>query len=421
MGITVREALTIGILKDARVLAGSRGLSRVIEHVDVIEMPDIRKWARPNIFFLTSFYAVKDDLEAQVNLVRLIADNGAAGLAVDAHTYLKGVPREILEVAEAQSFPVLELPDEGGYIDVITPLMEAVLSRRRLKSEFLHDLLLGNFRSPEAMIHRARFLGWPLADKRIVLIVDVDGFEDYVLRTEKNENEVQVIKQRLEALVTETVRAETTGEPIVLTKSDSIIVLPSCPHRSVDVEGFACEVAERIRRHVALILEDVTVSVGVGNACDDPADLWRSFHEAGTAVSIGHRVFGPGRVHAFRNLGLYQFLSELGADDKVREASNRILGPLVDYDRSHATQLIPTLEAYLDSGLDITRAAQRLYIHRSSVKYRLARIRQLLGVERFQGDQLAGLVLAVKGLRYLSATRWARAPGSAGRSAEPRA
>jgi len=62
MGITVREALSIGLLKKARLLAGNRVLSRIIEHVDVIEMPDIRKWVRPNIFFLTSFYAVKDDL-----------------------------------------------------------------------------------------------------------------------------------------------------------------------------------------------------------------------------------------------------------------------------------------------------------------------------------------------------------------------
>lgn len=406
VGITVREALTIGILKQARVLAGAKGLSRVIEHVDVIEMPDIKKWVRPNIFFLTSFYAVKDDLAAQVDLVRLIAESGGAGLAVDAHSFLKGVPREVIEVAEAHNFPLLELSDEGGYIDIITPLMEVVLSQRHLKSEFLGDFLLGNFRSADAMLHRARFLGWHITDKRIVLIVDLDGFEDYVVRSRKNENEVQLVKRWLEALVSEVAQAELSGDHITLEKSDSVIVLPSCPHSDAeDVEEMARDLAEKIRKRANEDLVEITVSVGVGTAYSDPADLWRSFQEASTALSVGHRVFGPGRVYRYRDLGVYQFLAELGADDKLRELSTRILRPLIDYDRAHSTQLVSTLETYLDSGRDITETARRLYIHRSSVKYRISRVKQLLRVEDFGGEQLGTLVLAVKSLRYLAAVQ----------------
>lgn len=41
MGIKVKDALKIGGLKEARVLSGHGGLNNKIEHVDVIEMPDI--------------------------------------------------------------------------------------------------------------------------------------------------------------------------------------------------------------------------------------------------------------------------------------------------------------------------------------------------------------------------------------------
>jgi len=404
VGITVREALNIGILRQARVLAGARGLGRVIEHVDVIEMPDIRKWLRPNIFYLTSFYAVKDDPAAQVELVRLIADSGGAGLAVDAHSFLQGVPEEVVRTAEAHGLPLLELPDEGGYVDIITPLLEVVLSQRHLKNEFLGDFLLGNFRSPDAMLHRARLLGWPMGDKRIVLIVDLDGFEDYVVRTHKTENEVQQVKRWLETVVTGVLQAESAGEHIALERSDSIIVLPSCCGSGTEeVEETASDLADKIRRRAEEVLKDITVSVGVGTAYSDPVDLWRSFQEASTALAVGYRIFGPGRVYRYRDLGVYQFLAELGADAKLQELSVRILRPLLDYDRTHGTELVATLEAYLDSGQDMTRTARLLYIHRSSVKYRMAKIKKLLRTEDFTGDQLGALLLATKGLRYLAA------------------
>ncbi len=403
MGITVREALSIGLLKKARLLAGKKGLSRVIEHVDVIEMPDIRKWVRPNIFFLTSFYAIRDDLGAQVDLVKLLDDRGAAALAVDGHSFLRGVPREAVEVADGRGLPLIELPDEGGYIEVITPLLEAVVSRRRLKSDFLDDLLVGNFRTPEAMVHRAEFLGWRVVNKRIVLIIDIDDFEEFVLRTKKGEHDVQEIKGRLSGLVSEVTRRENCGDDIIVEKSDSLIILPAFS-RSLsvtEVEQGTWELAERIRVRVGLALDEITISAGIGGVYADPGDLWRSFREASVARSIGRGVFGPGRVHRYRDLGLYQLLWELDADEKLREFTLRALKPLLDYDRARGTLLADTLEVFLDCGQDLTRTAARLYIHRSSVKYRLARIKQILGVEDFLGDRLGTLVLGLKARRYL--------------------
>lgn len=40
MGITVREALQLGGLRQARVVAGEAGLDNVVKHVSVIEVPD---------------------------------------------------------------------------------------------------------------------------------------------------------------------------------------------------------------------------------------------------------------------------------------------------------------------------------------------------------------------------------------------
>jgi len=406
MGITVHEALSIGLLRQARVLAGRKGLSRVVEHVDVIEMPDIKKWLRPNILFLTSFYALRDDPAAQLDLVRSLIDSGGAALAVDTKTFLKdGIPREILQLAETAGFPVIELPEEGGYIDVISPVLEAIVTRRSLKSNFLDDLLFGNFRSPDAIVTRAKYLGWQIGNKRVVMIVDIDDFEDFILRSGKHEQEVQAIKGALMDLVTAVVQKENPGDHIIVDKSDSIIVLPSFAAAAgpVEIDEYVRILAGKIQTRAAETLKDVSVSIGIGNVYFDPAELARSFREANLALSVGHRVFGPRRVFLYRDTGVYQLLWEIDTDEKVREFCYRHLKPILDYDRAHGAQLADTLEAFLDSGQDLTRAAARLFVHRSTVKYRLARVKQLLGTKEFSGDLTATLLLALKAWRYLEA------------------
>jgi len=53
------------------------------------------------------------------------------------------------------------------------------------------------------------------------------------------------------------------------------------------------------------------------------------------------------------------------------------LGPLLDYDAAKGSQMVATLAGYLQCGghYDTTTAA--LYIHRSTLKYRLQRIREI--------------------------------------------
>ncbi|SHM58179.1 Purine catabolism regulatory protein-like family protein [Caldanaerovirga acetigignens] len=54
MGITVREALQIGGLKNAKVVAGEKGLDRRVDFV--LTMDDAAKWIRGNELLLMAAY-----------------------------------------------------------------------------------------------------------------------------------------------------------------------------------------------------------------------------------------------------------------------------------------------------------------------------------------------------------------------------
>ena len=55
------------------------------------------------------------------------------------------------------------------------------------------------------------------------------------------------------------------------------------------------------------------------------------------------------------------------------------LGALLDYDVEHRSDLVETLSVYLDCGGDYDAGARVLGIHRSTLRYRVHRIRELAG------------------------------------------
>lgn len=46
VGITLKEALKIGGLKEGKVIAGEKGLNRIVSYVDILEVPDMLGWLR---------------------------------------------------------------------------------------------------------------------------------------------------------------------------------------------------------------------------------------------------------------------------------------------------------------------------------------------------------------------------------------
>ncbi|CAG7632280.1 Purine catabolism regulatory protein [Paenibacillus solanacearum] len=131
MGIAVREAMHIGGLARCKVVAGADGLDRTIEAVTVMEVPDVIRWLKGNVLLLTSLYPVKDDEEAIENLVGRLHMAGIAGLAIKTGQYVRHIPDAIVAAGNRLGLPIIEIDKETTYLDIMTPLMEYILSEPR--------------------------------------------------------------------------------------------------------------------------------------------------------------------------------------------------------------------------------------------------------------------------------------------------
>ncbi len=92
---------------------------------------------------------------------------------------------------------------------------------------------------------------------------------------------------------------------------------------------------------------------------------------------------------------LRQLREVAAADPEASELARMLIAPLAREDGLRGNNLIATLRAYYESGARVDRTASALFLHRNSVRYRLDRVRTLVGVNIDEPHVIAALTVAL--------------------------
>src|SRR6266536_2860288 len=125
---TVREAMGFGGFARAKLLAGRGGLERTIEWVRLMETPETVRVLRKGDLLLTTAFSIKDDRQAQLELVDGVARAEGAGPVIKPERYLHRLPHEMLAEADRLDLPLFELAGAVPFVDVMEPLLERIIN-----------------------------------------------------------------------------------------------------------------------------------------------------------------------------------------------------------------------------------------------------------------------------------------------------
>jgi sugar diacid utilization regulator len=167
---------------------------------------------------------------------------------------------------------------------------------------------------------------------------------------------------------------------------------------------------EEFRQAILRQLGGGRCRLGVGGHCSRPADFARSHHEAQLALRIENSS-GADRVSTFDDLGVYRLLSAIQDPGDVERFVRDRLGKLLDHDARRKSELVRTLTQYLECGGSYERTSAALFVHRSTLKYRLQQIRDITGYDLNDPDTRFSLELSTRALRTLGALREGSAAG----------
>lgn len=254
-------------------------------------------------------------------------------------------------------------------------LRQRAASRARAEAleQVLWDLVQGPVEHRVAARTRAQQMGVSLTGALRVLYGRLENIED--LAAEHGWDTSQTDRVRREVLRTLQHSGHTPGLTLASLRGDWIVATTSIADRHAArelVTGFAAA-ARAVRSGLRL-------AWGVSRTHGDTAELPRAFAEAKTALSVAHRL-GGGSVFLYEELGIVRLLLGSGDDPDLQSFINEVTGPLIAYDRDNDGALIRTLRAFFDADCSQRAAAERLFIHHKTLRYRLERIKQLTGLD----------------------------------------
>jgi DNA-binding PucR family transcriptional regulator len=102
-----------------------------------------------------------------------------------------------------------------------------------------------------------------------------------------------------------------------------------------------------------------------------------------------------GRIAQYETMGTHEVLLGL-ADDVLTAFEDLVVGPVVDHDARHGSDLVATLEEFLGRNCAVQSTAQALGIHVNTLRYRLATIERLTGRDLRSMPQKVDLFLALR-------------------------
>ena len=248
----------------------------------------------------------------------------------------------------------------------------------RLRRDLVEDLIDGS--EEESVLTRANALGIDLllAHQVAVFTAKPAGNGDMVLRAVEN-------------------AASGLGLRSVLARHSGIVVL------IIQTDGDLKEEAWReIHTRVSRRLRPSVTSIGVGRVCTGVAAFPRSWREATRALRVRQHSTEPDGVTSYGKLGLYGLLARGESQEEIESFVREWLGALIDYDEEHNTELTKTLGRYLECGGSYDDTADALTIHRSTVRYRLQRIREVADVDLGDVEQRLNLHVAARAWALLA-------------------
>ncbi|MGE5485996.1 MAG: PucR family transcriptional regulator [Ignavibacteriales bacterium] len=127
LGIPLEKILQLPVFGQSKILAGEAGLSRLVTGVNIMEVPDIIDWVKPGQLLVTTGFAIRDNKEAQEQLVPSLARLDLAGICIKPRRYIEEIPPLMLSLADDWQFPLVELPPDIGFADVIYEVLSAII------------------------------------------------------------------------------------------------------------------------------------------------------------------------------------------------------------------------------------------------------------------------------------------------------
>lgn len=380
MKVCCRDLLSLPSFRHIRLVGGGEGLDRTVRWPYVTLTNTIEQWVHGGELMFVSGIGSGRDENDLLRLLRESAEKNLSGVVIlVGEEYIREIPPAVAALADSLALPLFEMPFRIPLVEPTEEISSFIVQCRlqeQALSEMLAGILAGRCASPQEVVSRAAFYRYDLTGPlRVAALAVADGPSQPGKMGPGEDGGLAFMLSCLK-----------TADDILRTHGYRILSMPDCrtllflltPNGSKeanDPEELLLQAGQKIREKTPA----VRFAVGVGRGYESLQDMPRSKREAENACRVALR---DGRELArYEELGFLKVLFAVEDRAEMRLFYDEALGGLEAYDRENGTNLLETLETYLAEDCNAVRAAQRLFLHRNSLNYRIRKIESVLGCD----------------------------------------
>jgi len=404
MFLTCEEMVKLPHLEKIILVAGQGGIKRIITWAHVVDIADVAEWVKGGELLFITGVSIENDTNALIKLVKDIEKRDLSGLVINVGRYIKETPKEVIELANSMNFPIYELPFEVKLIDVIQSICRKIFNSR-LKEEsmngFMKEIIFGNEKITEETLSKAVIYGYNSKKCYHSLVADIDNFKEYIKKNNMSEEkDIEELKMLVQQLM-DSIMYKHNKKALYMIQSDSFINLVPMD-KGKNNRDEVVRIAKEIKLMVKERIKGLTVSIGLGGGTTEIKYFSKIVFSAQKALDISKRNSMIDFVSDYKKTGVYRLFFDMSNYDEMRNLYEETLYKLEKYDAKNSSNLLETLEMYLEQQKNIGMSAELLYIHRNTMKYRINRIEEILGVDLKDDNVIFHITLCIKIKKFLN-------------------
>lgn len=129
MGIAIKALLEQEFFKDFYVIAGEKGLHREVQGIAILDAPDAYRWTKGKELVITSGYTILKEPDSIKKSFGEGLTQLSSGMMIKRGRHLPKIPQDIIELFDEHEIPLISMPFEIGYMEVMQQITTIVMNR----------------------------------------------------------------------------------------------------------------------------------------------------------------------------------------------------------------------------------------------------------------------------------------------------
>lgn len=350
MAVTVRDILHINKMQGAVLLAGERGLDKIVCRIASIEKPFVDhpeycyEVAKPGDIYISKLYVFEGEIEKLYEEIEFQHRTAGSGM-ITHKEMIPFIDSEIITRANNYGIPIIAIDDHLGLTEIIFSITDLIIKDQITQIRVMHfEYLLKNDLGDEEIRHYITNVNHSLRDHLQAVFLQSD----------------RGISANL---------FQSSDQDLLLPIYDGLLYIAT----DDDVE----QIARRRKQFVDKARNSIGFcNIGVSLLQNKVELVKRAVLEAAAAMVFGMHTNRT--ISSYDELDSFALLTELRQQNSLRHYRDHFYGRIASHDRDDRLELAKVLELFVTYGGDFRWIAQEMYIHETTVRYRLNKLRDCL-------------------------------------------